>query len=372
MKKHTLTAAAAMVCLCMAAVMHVSAAQPPVTGNEDYATIMQEEIQENGNGFFRDHYGSSQEDGGGVTYLPNDFDMTYSGPLDAMGREPEEAEQKEDGQNGEPGEVIMITEELGYDPQLQMYVNYVRGDKDKRYYSSLPPRAMTNGSVSFQMGNRSQYTLYCNGEPTGSDLSNITEEGAYVLESFEQGGVDAERFEFTILKSCTNSLEQFTIPDGFRFTGVNVNGMYAAVPLGTVYSMPSDGRYAFEYGCDEIGLFYHVEVLKDTVAPRLEIFGILDGVARGPVSMAVASQEETVIRIMRDGREINTPYDLKLEDYGDYRVVVSDMAGNSSEYSFTIQMYFTMTSLLVFLLLILIAAGLAGYYRYVKTHLRIR
>ena len=133
--------------------------------------------------------------------------------------------------------------------------------------------------------------------------------------------------------------------------------------------MPSDGRYAFEYGCDEIGLFYHVEVLKDTVAPRLEIFGILDGVARGPVSMAVASQEETVIRIMR---EINTPYDLKLEDYGDYRVVVSDMAGNSSEYSFTIQMYFTMTSLLVFLLLILIAAGLAGYYRYVKTHLRIR
>ena len=53
-------------------------------------------------------------------------------------------------------------------------------------------------------------------------------------------------------------------------------------------------------------------------------------------------------------------------------MVVSDMAGNSSEYSFTIQMYFTMTSLLVFLLLILIAAGLAGYYRYVKTHLRIR
>lgn len=355
--------------LCLAAVMPVSAAQPPDAGNGDYATIIQEEIQENGNGFFSDYYGPSQE---GITYLPGDYDMNYSGPLDAMDRETEETGREEDGGIRESGDIIMITDRLGYDAQQQMYVNYVRGNKDKRYYSSLPPRAMTNGSVSFQMGNRSQYTLYRNGEPAGSDLSNITEEGAYVLESFEQGGVDAERFEFTILQSCTNSLEEFTIPEGFRFTGINVNGRYAAVPRGTAYSMPSDGKYAFEYGCDEIGLFYHVDVLKDTVAPRLEISGLLNGVAKGPVSMTVASQEETVIRITKDGREINTPYDLRLEDYGDYRVVVSDKAGNSNEYSFTIQMYFTMTSLLVFLLLILIAAGLAGYFRYVKTHLRIR
>lgn len=362
----------ASVSLLMEAVLDVSAAQPPTGGNGDYATITQEESQENGNGFFSDYYGPSQEDGGGVTYLPNDYDMNYSGPLDAMGREMEGMESGENSVTGEPGEVIMITDELGYDPQQQMYVNYVRGNKDKRYYSSIPPRMITNGSVSFQMGNRSQYNLYCNGEQVSNDLSNLSAEGAYVLESFEQGGVDAERFEFTILQSCTNALEEFTIPEGFRFTGISVNGAYAAVPRGTAYSMPSDGKYAFEFGCDEIGLFYHVDVRKDTVAPRLEISGLVDGVARGPVSMSVAAQEDTSIQVIKDGQEINTPYDLTLEDYGDYRVIISDRAGNSSEYSFTIQMYFTMTSLLVFLLLLLIAAGLLGYYRYVKTHLRIR
>ena len=74
----------------------------------------------------------------------------------------------------------------------------------------------------------------------------------------------------------------------------------------------------------------------------------------------------------KDGAAINVPYTHVLEDYGDYVVTVRDMAGNSNEYRFTIQLYFTMMSMMVFLLLIVIIAGLFGYYRYVKTHLRVR
>ena len=88
--------------------------------------------------------------------------------------------------------------------------------------------------------------------------------------------------------------------------------------------------------------------------------------------MLFRSEEESVIEVVRDGQSVNVPYNLTLEDYGEYTVTIRDKAGNSSEYRFTIEMYFTMTSMLVFLLLIMIAAGLGGYFRYVKTHLRVR
>ncbi len=379
--------AAVSVFLAMAALLRASAAQIPgaedgqgVIGsqgassptqgeNGGYATIIQEETEGQG-GFFGEYYTPSQ--GGGVTYLPADYDMTYSGPLDGATGGIPEGDSAGETQTETSG-IYKITEKLSYDPEKQQYVNYIHGNRDKYFYSSVPPGIVTNGMVSFQMGNRSQYVLYRNGERVNdADVSNIVEEGGYILECFEQGGVEAERFEFTILLSQTNSMEQFVLPEGFRFTAVTVNGENAAVPYGDTYHMPSDGRYVFQFGCEEISSYFVTEVRKDTVAPRLEIVGPVDGRAKGPVTLTVAAEEETAIQITRDGVEIGVPIDMVLDDYGEYVVVIQDNAGNRNEYRFTIELYFTMTSLLVFLLLAAIAAGLFGYYKYVKNHLRIR
>lgn len=321
-------------------------------------------------GFFDDFVGEQQGD---VSYLPDDYDMSYDGMLDQRtGGAPEGVEDAE-GLSENTDSVVMITQDMGYDTSLQMYVNYVRGDVNKRYYSSLPRDVITNGNISFNMGTRSQYVLYRDGDRvTDADVSNITREGAYVLESFGQGSSDAERFEFTIIQSTTNVMEQFRIPEGFSYFRVTVNGEEAAVPAGAVYEMSSDGTYGFQFGNQELGVSYYTEIMKDTVAPLLNFVGLVDGRAHGPVTMLRMGEEESVIRVTRDGTEINVPYDLVLDDYGSYVVTVSDQAGNSSEYRFIIQVYFTMTSMLVFLLLAMIAAGLFGYYTYVKSHLRIR
>ncbi len=324
-------------------------------------------------GFFGDYYGTGQgasgSQGDGVIYMPDDYDIGYNGMLDQYtGGVPEVNE----GAAGDSQLVYMITEDYGFDSSSRMYVNYVRGDKNKYYFSSLPKGIITNGSISFQMGSRNQYALYRNGERvTDMDISNIVQEGAYVLETFGQGSSDAERFEFTIVQTLTNSLEQFLIPEGFRFTEVDVNGEQAAAPSGTVYQMPSDGRYRFVFECGEIGMSYTVQVEKDTVAPMLEFMGLIDGIAKGPVTM-LRRDEDAVVEILRDGLEISVPYSGVLEEYGDYVVSIRDKAGNFTEYRFTIRIYFTMMSMVVFLLLIMIAAGLLGYYRYVKTHLRVR
>lgn len=321
-------------------------------------------------GFFDDFVGEQQGD---VTYMPDDYNMSYDGALDQhTGGALEDAGAEGELQEGLDS-VVMITQDMGYDTSLQMYVNYVRGDVNKRYYSSLPRDVVTNGNISFNMGTRSQYVLYRDGERVAdADVSNITQEGAYVLESFGQGSSDAERFEFTIIQSVTNTMEQFRIPEGFSYFRVAVNGEEAAVPAGAVYQMPSDGVYGFQFGNQELGVTYYTEISKDTVAPALDFVGLVDGKAHGPVTMLRMGEEETVVRVNRDGAEISVPYDLVLDDYGSYVVTVSDLAGNSTEYRFVIQLYFTMTSMLVFLLLAVIAAGLFGYYRYVKNHLRIR
>lgn len=328
-------------------------------------------------GFWGEYYAPGQETGqetgqdqnSTVTYMPEDFDITYDGVLDQRTGEAPQAEEE----SGEEGNLVrMITQDMGFDSGSRQYVNYVRGDREKYYYSSLPKGIITNQAMSFQMGSRNQYALYCNGERvTEADVSNIVQEGAYVLETYGQGNSDAERFEFTIIQSRTNSLEQFAIPEGFRFTEVYLDEERVAVPSGTVCRMSSDGLYRFAFGCEEIGISYQVQVEKDTVAPMLEFVGVIDGIARGPVTV-LREEEEAVVEVTRDGMAVNLPYTGILEEYGDYVVTIRDRAGNYSEYKFTIQMYFTTISMLVFILLIMIAAGLLGYYRYVKTHLRIR
>jgi len=302
-----------------------------------------------------------------VIYMPEDYDLGYEGVLDQRtGGVPDDAVPDD-------ADVVMITDTCGYDTQQRMYVNYVQGNREKRYYSSLPNGIITNGSISFQMGTRSGYVLYRNGDRvTDADIYNIVQEGSYVMETYGQGSTDGDRFEFTIVQSVTNSMEWFTIPEGFRFMGITVNGEQAAAPAGTSSQMASDGEYVYEFGCDKTGISYYVSLEKDTVAPRLELEGVLSDIARGPVTLVRTDDEDSIIEILRDGQTVNVPYSLVLEDYGTYTVTVRDAAGNSNEYRFTIQMYFTMTSMLVFVLLFMVAVGLAGYFRYVKTHLRVR
>ncbi len=354
------TGLAAALVLGLAAALPVRAANMPGEGSStaEDGVMSSQDNQENP---------SSQESQTTVIYMPEDYDLGYEGPLDQRtGGVPEDA-------GNEDNNVIMITENMGYDTEQRMYVNYVQGDKSKRYYSSLPNGIITNGSISFQIGTRHQYVLYRNGDRvTDADIYNIVQEGAYVMETYGQGSTDGDRFEFTIVQSITNSMEWFQIPEGFNYISVIVNDEQAAAPSGTSSQMPSDGKYIYEFGCDKIGISYNVEIEKDTVAPRLELQGVIGDIARGPVTMVRAGEEESVIEVVRDGQSVNVPYTLTLEDYGEYIVTIRDKAGNSSEYRFTIQMYFTMTSMLVFLLLIIIVAGLGGYFRYVKSHLRVR
>ncbi len=351
---------AAALILGIEAVLPVRAANMPEGGNPPAEDVSQGAQEDQGNQ-------SGQESRTTVIYMPEDYDLGYEGMLDQRtGGVPED-----DG--NEDNNVIMITDNMGYDTDLKMYVNYVQGDRSKRYYSSLPNGIITNGSMSFQLGTRHQYVLYRDGDRvTDADIYNIVQEGAYVMETYGQGSTDGDRFEFTILQSITNSMEWFEIPEGFNYISVIVNDEQAAAPSGTSSQMASDGKYIYEFGCDKIGLSYRVELEKDSVAPRLELQGVMGESAHGPVTMIRQGEEESVIEVVRDGQSVNVPYNLTLEDYGEYTVTIRDKAGNSSEYRFTIEMYFTMTSMLVFLLLIMIAAGLGGYFRYVKTHLRVR
>lgn len=323
--------------------------------------------------FYEDLYGvQNSVNQSNITYLEEDYDMDFNGSLDAY-REPGEDEEQETQQDQEEQNIIMIAENKGFDIQTQQYVHYVGSTGNIKYYSSLPEGIITNGAISFDMSSRSQYVLYREGEvQEGADVYNILEEGSYILESFDSGNSNITRFPFTIITTKTNELLQFTLPEGFRFVRIIVNEQAVNPPDGKIFHMESDGYYTFEFACEEIGKSYVTKIEKDTVAPILEITGLEGNVARGPVSYHKLTEEVTEIEIKKDGQAISAPYNQTLADYGEYVVNIKDQAGNSTEYKFSIQMYFTMTSMIVFLLLIMIAAGLWGYYKYVKKHLRIR
>jgi hypothetical protein len=287
----------------------------------------------------------------------------YSGELD-----PETGEamaSSSDGVSG--GSRITMSDGSYYDRTRRGYV-YTAGNSTN-VLCSVADGMIVNDSVKVEADSGIETTLYKNGTAVENpDFSNISEVGDYVVEV----SVEGQKYQpvsFSIVSDVTCKISGYTMPAGFSITGATLDDTEIAYESGFV-DMSKEGHYVIDYACSANGLSYTLDITVDTTPPVLALAELNDkNQARGPVSIADV-EEGASIGITLNGKEIS--YSSELTESGQYQITLIDKAGNITHYSFTILVYFSISTWALLGCLLAVAAAVFIYIYISKKRLAVR
>lgn len=160
----------------------------------------------------------------------------------------------------------------------------------------------------------------------------LVECGDYVLVLTDELGNEAT-ISFTIIRPLMSKFEHNfdDVPD---FEKIVMNGEEKRLNYGTL-ELFEDGIY--EVGVVVNGKTYTFIVAVDGTAPLLEIIGVENGgLTKGSVVLDHAS-EDAEIQVYLNDEETDYALGDEITEAGIYRIVVTDLCGNVTEYVFEIQ-----------------------------------
>ncbi len=273
-------------------------------------------------------------------------------------------------------------EEIFDDPSLNNIVymdfncDYSRSDRlyiyttstmaDSQIKSTAFNGMITTDKVAIQAGQYSNIIVYRDGKEISPDeiaKGQLSAVGNYKVFS----GSD-EVFHFTIIGSVTGLITVYDMPQGFTVKSVRVGEKSAQYSKYRVEFL-EEGDYEVKYNCTTNGASYTLKTKIDFTAPEINLVGVVNGEARGPVDIEGIEDGASLIIKFND-EVINTK--THLTSSGDYQVFVTDKAGNTNRYVFTIRFYFNMSAWAAIALIVAAVGGLLGYIFYSRKHLRIR
>ena len=294
-------------------------------------------------------------------------DVTYSGALDPRTGLPA-------GRAESDGSYYPLRgEESGYDQEQRCYTNRLGS---KSFLSSIPSGAVLSRSqitqVSFTLPVGLTGTLYRGGDQVeDADLTGISDPGSYLLEVRSASSSDSVTFPFTILDQLTNSLAEISLPDGFEFEYIRLNGEGLTPQFNNYLELLEDGDYELCWSCPDIGQSYTVAFTLDTAAPTLALPQVTDHQARSAVTLE--DLEEGARILLESDGETRTIVSAStvIRDPGRYVLTVYDQAGNSTRYDFVIHLYLNLSAAAAIALMLAGLLALVGYSRYIRKHPRV-
>lgn len=297
-----------------------------------------------------------------VSAAAAEVDMNYTGILDSYTGLPV-------GQNAVPEDVerVWLNNDTFYDFTTNRFIYELFSGTELS--STVADGMITTGPVSLELSSGGSGRLYRNGEVLDtSDYTDLTEPGKYVMSINSNTGVTVEPLCFTIVGSETNLPEEYVLPEGFSFTEVLRDDALVEYSAGAV-SLAEEGSYRMTYVCRNTGVTYGLETKIDRTPPVLELAEVVDGEAKGPVSL-YDLEPNTSLRIERDGKELG--FTQELNESGDYHIWLQDAAGNSTEYQFRIRLYLNVNAIVFVILILALILFLIFYLVYSRKKLRVR
>lgn len=180
----------------------------------------------------------------------------------------------------------------------------------------------------------------------------ITEVGDYTLTVTDALGNKA-KLSFTIVESLVQKFE-YNFDETPGFEKVLVNGEEKRLNYGTL-ELLEDGTYEVEVVSD--GATYSFKVTVDMTAPTLKLEGVADkGTTKSGVTLSDLSEKATV-EVYRNDEKVEYTFGEMLTEVGEYRVVVTDEAGNTTAYTFEIQEGYGWIVIAVVALVVVLLAG---------------
>ncbi len=290
----------------------------------------------------------------------SDFD--YEGPIDIITREPIP-------ENGDQDitQRVNISDGSVYDRATGYFVYAV----DNGSVSiSVADGMMVTGDVMLARSENANVRLYKDGEPLDEFPGLINSPGSYAIVSGDDES-NGQIMGFRVLSEITGAVNQYSLPKGFSVRSVVINGEDAVFDYGVV-DMTAEGKYDINYICSDNGISYYLRVTVDHTPPQVTFEGLDDNNrAKGPVTITGLEEGDTVSVISGSTvKKLNA--NSQIVESGDYRVVVSDLAGNYIEKEFKIMVYLNLQAWMLFGLLLLIIVGLAVALVITRKRLRVR
>lgn len=302
-------------------------------------------------------------------------DIDYTGPLDTMTGQP--ASSSGNGETAQDAR-IQISDHMFYDRTVRAYIYSVPGAALAEVEATVADGMVVNDPVRIEADKGVDLRIYRNGTLLENpNLANINEVGQYAVETKNLNDQYARLFSFTIVGAYTGLINSYSMPTGFQITNVEMkvrgeDGGWVEAPAQwdrNQVSLTTEGSYKIEYQCPRTGMTYKLQTVIDHTAPVLALENVVNGLADGPVSLADL-ENGCSIYVQLNGGAIS--YTQELTRSGDYVIILTDDAGNSTIYEFTILVYFDSNSWLFFGLLVAVLAGAGIYLHIERKRLRVR
>ena len=286
---------------------------------------------------------------------------TYDGYLDPVTGLPVD---NSGGLAAEDSGRAIVVDGVYYDWDLRTYVYPIAGTLGEIYTDAADGMVLSD-PVSISTTEDVAIGVFRDGvELTGEELLNINTPGSYIV-NLKQGSNNKRMFGFTLVGPRTNAIQTFRAPNGFYIESVVMDGE-------TVYTdrysldMALEGEYSVDYRCMATDMPYTLSTIIDRTPPSLTFKGKMDENNRMRSALLFEGlQQGDTIYLLRNGDQVQPTLNGDgtggVYDSGNYIMRVYDSAGNMTEYTFTILMYFNASSLAFFALVLAVIIAVIAY-----------
>lgn len=273
-----------------------------------------------------------------------------------------------------PDAVRELSAELVFYDEEEVFAVYDGNRTTVRIIANIPPNFVTSSTVS--LAARDNYVLTRNGETVEDpDMTALTTPGNYILQCYTEDGTPTVSYEFTIVSPSqpVTSCYYLELPVGMEFSFVTLDGKdITRTENINQLIMESEGVYQIEYTVRDTEYYRTVKLITDHTPPTLLLPEVKDSLAASAVSLEDFNASEASIEILFNGEPHFLPFEKVLTEPGNYKITISDAAGNSSYYEFTIRMYFTVSSWMVILCLVGVVVAVAVFVVKTRRNMRVR
>ena len=267
---------------------------------------------------------------------------------------------------------VALSETMYYDRAARLFVFPLDGGAE--LHAGAADGMIVSEPVPLSAEGGLDVTVYRNGEAYKPEDGVADQIGEYVVNRVD-AGTERRVMGFTVVGESTNAVTAYSMPEGFLVRDATLDGEEAPYDRYRV-DMTAEGTYHIEYRCPSAELERTLDVTVDRTAPELLLDGRLDGGGRVRSAVEFQALEDGVaIGVTRDGEPQRVSLSGgagRLTDTGSYVVTVTDPAGNTTTYEFTIVLYLDTNAAIFLALASLALAGVLGYVLWRRKNLRVR
>ena len=225
-------------------------------------------------------------------------------------------------------------------------------DKSVNFAADIYDNAIVN-SMTFTANENLTVNVTKNDEAIAYAFGEVlTEPGNYVVTLTDELG-NIETYSFTITDPLVQSFFH-NFDDVLGLEKVSVNGEETRLNYGDL-TLDKSGTY--EIAVTVNGKDYTFTVTVDSTAPAITLTGVENnGSTKGSVILSDLTENATV-EIYKNGEKINYKLGDELTEDGQYRVVLTDELGNTSEYNFEILYSVNAGAVALIVIVLLVAIG---------------